>query len=136
MTLHTHQHPPTPTGTQCRYLPDFEIFKGIFLGTSRADSNSYGDICPDDICPGNICPGDICPYQEYLSCYRLYFDQTLKVDFWDHLIPTVIATFIQVIFVLATFVHIRNISAVTDLNLTKLQKYVPGTHFYRFQLYQ
>ena len=78
MTLHTHQHPPTPTGTQCRYLPDFEIFKGIFLGTSRTESNCYGDICPGDICPGNICPGDICPYQEYLSCYRLYFDQTLE----------------------------------------------------------
>ena len=27
-----------------------------------------------------MCPGDICPYEEYLSCYRLNFDQTLKVD--------------------------------------------------------
>ena len=50
-------------------------FKGNFLGTSRTDSNFQVDICS-----GNICPGDICPYQEYLSCYRLNFDQTLRVD--------------------------------------------------------
>ena len=47
-------------------------FKDRFLGTSRADSNCYGDICP-----GNICPRDICPYQEYLSCYWPDFDETL-----------------------------------------------------------
>ena len=26
----------------------------------------------------NIWPGDICPYQEYLSCYWLYVDQTFE----------------------------------------------------------
>ena len=36
------------------------------------------------------------------------------------LISTVPATFVQAAFVLATFVHIRNISAVTDPILTKL----------------
>ena len=41
--------------------------------------------------------------QQYLSCYRLDFDQTLKVDSWDHfeLIPTVMATFVKSTFVLA-----------------------------------
>ena len=59
--------------------------------------------------------------QQYLNCYWPDFDQTLKVDSWDHfeLIPTVMATLVQAIFVLATFVHIRNISVVTDPILTK-----------------
>ena len=82
-------------------------FKGRFLGTSRTDSN-----CHRDICLGNSCPGDICPYQEYLSCYWPDFDETLKVGCWEHLeqIPTVWMTFVHATFVLATFVHIRNIS--------------------------
>ena len=88
-----------------------------FLGPFRTYLNG-------NICPGNICQGDICPCQKYLSCYYPYFDKTLKVDSWDplELIPTVMATFVQVNFFLVTFVHIRNISAVTDLILTKLQK--------------
>ena len=55
--------------------------------------------------------------QEYLSCYWPNFDQTSKVDCWDHLemIPTVMAPFVQ-----AIFVHIRNISAVIDPILAKL----------------
>ena len=86
-----------------------------FLGPSGTDLNYHGDICP-----GNICQGDICPCQKYLSCYCPYFDKTLKVDSWDpfELIPTVMATFVQAIFVLATFVHIRNISAFSDLIFT------------------
>ena len=71
--------------------------------------------------PDNICPGDICPYQEYLKCYLPDFDETLKVASWEHLeqIPTIKLAFVQEIFVLATFVqvtfvHIRNISTVTD----------------------
>ena len=88
-----------------------------FLGPFRTYLNG-------NICPGNICQGDICPCQKYLSCYYPYFDKTLKVDSWDplELIPTVMATFVQVNFFLVTFVHIRNISAFTDLILTKLQK--------------
>ena len=72
-----------------------------------------------DICPCNICPCDICPYQEYLSCYWPDYEQTLKVSSWDHLkqMPTV--TLVQAIFVLATFVHISNISAFADLIMTK-----------------
>ena len=99
-----------------RFWPNF---KGRFLGPFWTYPN-----CHNDICPGNISPCDICPYQEYLSCYWPDFDQTLKVDSWDHLelIPTVMATFVQVNFFLVTFVHIRNISAVTDLILTKLLK--------------
>ena len=82
-------------------------FKGMFLGTSRTNSNCHGDICP-----GNICPGNICPYEEYLSCYWPNFDETLQVGYWEHLekIPTVKVTFVQIVFVLVTFVHIRNIS--------------------------
>ena len=55
-------------------------FKGWLLGPSLTDANPLGYICP-----GKICPGDICPYQEYLSCYWLNFDQTLKVGFLDNL---------------------------------------------------
>ena len=74
-----------------------------------------------------ICPRNICPYQEYLSCYWPDFDETLQVGSWEHLekLPTVTVTFVQAIlvqatFVLVTFVHIRNISAVTDTIWTKL----------------
>ena len=58
----------------------------------------------------------------YLSCYSPDFDQTVKVDCWDHLeqISTVMVTFVRTTFALATIVHISNISAVTDLILTKL----------------
>ena len=65
----------------------------------------------------HVCPGDICPYKQYLSCYWSNFDQTLIVGYWEHLeqILNGIVTFVQ-----ATFVHISNISAVTDSILTKL----------------
>ena len=63
------------------------------------------------------------PGQELIYLYVFcYFDQTLKVGSWEPLeeIPTAMVTFVQATFVLATFVHIRNISAVTDPILTKL----------------
>ena len=49
-------------------------------------------------------------------------DETLKVGSWEHLeqIPTVWVTFVHATFVLATYVPIRNISAVTDPILMKL----------------
>ena len=86
-------------------------FKGRLLGPSVN--------CQDDICPGNTCPSNICPYQEYLSCHWPNFDQTLKVGSSDHLeqISTVSMIFVKSTFVLTTFVHIRNISAVTDQTL-------------------
>ena len=60
--------------------------------------------------------------QQYLSCYLPDFDQTLKVGYWDTLeqIPIAMMTFVQATFVLTTFVHIKNISAVTDPIFTKL----------------
>ena len=60
--------------------------------------------------------------QQYLSCYWPNFYETLKVGSWEHLeqIPTGTGTFVQAKFVLATFVHIRNISAVSDPILMKL----------------
>ena len=66
-----------------RFWPNF---KGRFLGPIWTYSNFQNDICS-----GNICPCDIYPYQEYLSCHKPDFDQTLKVGSWDHLehIPTV-----------------------------------------------
>ena len=81
-------------------------FKRRFLGTSRTDSN----------CHGNIYPGSICPYKEYLNCYWPDFDDTLKVASWQHLeqISTIELTFVHATFVLVTFVHIGNISTVTD----------------------
>ena len=44
------------------------------------------------------------------------------MGFWDNLeqILTAMVTFVQATFVLATFVHISNISAVADPILTKL----------------
>ena len=65
---------------------------------------------------------DICPYQEYLMCCRLNFDETLKIGSGDYFeqISTVAVTFVQATFVQTIFVHIRNISAVTDPILTKL----------------
>ena len=86
-------------------------FKDRFLETSRTESN----------CHGNICPGGICTYQEYLSCYWPDFDETLKVASWEHLeqILTVTVTVVQATFAHVTFVHIKNISAVTDLILMK-----------------
>ena len=72
-----------------------------------------------DICPSNICPDDICPYQQYLSCYWPDFDQILKVGSWDLFEHILTVTFVQAIFVLATFVHILNISPVIYSILTK-----------------
>ena len=66
---------------------------------------------------------------QYLSCYWLDFDETLKVGSCEHLehIPTVRVTFIHATFVLASFVHIRDISAVTDPILMKLYRQFQGT---------
>ena len=45
----------------------------------------------------------------------LVWDQTLNKEFWEQIqqITTVPMTFVQATFVLGTFVHISNISAVT-----------------------
>ena len=61
-------------------------------------------------------------FRQYLSCYWPDFDQTLKKAYWDHLeqIPAVTMTFVMATFDLGIFVHIRNISPVTDPILTKL----------------
>ena len=111
--LNTHTHTNSISAISQLLLTRFWWnFKGRFLWTSRTDSN-----CQGDICPRNICPRDICPYQEYLSCYWPDFDETLQVGSWKHLeqILNVTDTF-----ALATFVHIRNISAVIDTIGTKL----------------
>ena len=54
------------------------------------------------------------------------FDKTLKVGFWDYLeqISTIAVIFVHATFCPATFVHIRNISSVTDLILTKLTQFL------------
>ena len=53
--------------------------------------------------------------QQYLSCDWPDLDQTLNKESWEHIqqISTVTTTFVQATFVLGTFVHINNISAVT-----------------------
>ena len=74
--------------------------------------------------------------QEYLSCYWPDVDETLQVGSWEQLeqiptlkvgscehleqIPTARVTFVHATFVLVTFVHIRNMSVVTDLISMKL----------------
>ena len=62
------------------------------------------------------------PPTKYLSCYWPNFDQTLNMGFWEHLeqIPTVTVKFVLATLVLLTFVYIRDKSAVTDPNSTKL----------------
>ena len=64
--------------------------------------------------------------QQYLSSYRPDFDQALKVGSLDHLeqILIVTVTFDWTTFVLATFVHFRNVSAVTEPDLEQKQKYL------------
>ena len=67
---------------------------------------------------------------QHLSSLHLYISgisQLLLTRFWWNFtgrfleqIPTVTVTFVQATFVLVIFVHIRNISAVTDTILTKL----------------
>ena len=78
MTLTTLHHTNSMSAISqllvARFWPNF---KGRFLGTSRTDSNCYGDICTV-----NICPGDICPDQEYLSCNWPDFDQTFLNKFF------------------------------------------------------
>ena len=80
------QHLSISTISQLLLVRFWPNFKGRFLGPIWTYSNFQNDICS-----GNICPCDICPYQEYLSCHKPDFDQTLKVGSWDHLehIPTV-----------------------------------------------
>ena len=53
--------------------------------------------------------------QQYLSSYWPDSDQTLNKGSWEHIqqITTLTTTFVQATFVLGTFVHISNISAVT-----------------------
>ena len=107
----THHPPPPPphkllgsniSAVTARFGSNF---KQRVLGTYTPDYNCYLDICR-----GNICPGDICPYQQYLSCYQPYLDQIINKGSREHIQQiTTVAT----IFVLGTFVHIRNISAVT-----------------------
>ena len=60
--------------------------------------------------------------QQYQSCYCTDFNKSLNVGSCDHLeqIPSVKVRFVQATFVHVTFVHIRNISACTEMFLTKL----------------
>ena len=62
--------------------------------------------------------------QQYLSYYSPDVDETLKVGSCEHLeqISTVRVTFVHTTFVLATYVHNWNISAVTDPILMKLYR--------------
>ena len=57
------------------------------------------------------------PHKLNISCNWTDFDENLKLASWELVeqIPTIKLTFVQL-----TFVHIRNISAVTDPILTKL----------------
>ena len=57
-----------------------------------------------------------------LAISQLLMARTLKVGSWEYIeqIPTLTVTFVKATFVLETLVHIMNITAVTDLMLTKL----------------
>ena len=111
---------PHPTTTETQYQQYLSCYWPDFNETLKVGSCEHLEQIPTvDICAGNIYPVYIYTYQEYLSCCWPDFDETLKVGSWEHLeqIPTVTVTF-----VLATFFHIRNISAVADPCLTKLQR--------------
>ena len=105
--VHTHHHHTNSHAAISQLLlAQFgSNFKQRVLGTYTTDYNCHTDICPVEICP----------YQLYLSCYWLDLDQTLNKGSWEHIqqITTVTTTFVQATFVLGTFVHISNISAVT-----------------------
>ena len=81
-------HPPTTTHhtnssaaiSQLLLIRVWSNFESRALGTSTRYSN-----CHCDICPGDICPINICPYQQYLSCYWLNLDQTLKAGSWHNI---------------------------------------------------
>ena len=59
--------------------------------------------------------------QQYLSCYWPDLDQTLNKGSWENIqqIKSVTKTFVQVTFVLGTFVHISNIWPDLDQILNK-----------------
>ena len=63
-------------------------------------------------------------YPKFLPNQKNFVKTPTQVASWEHLehIPTIKLTFVQSTFVLATFVHIRNISAVTDQILIKLYR--------------
>ena len=71
----------------------------------------------NDFAPHPTLPTTQTQCQQYLNCYLPNFDETLKASSWEHLqqIPT-----FKLTIVLGIFVHIRNISAVTDPMLMKL----------------
>ena len=73
--------------------------------------------------------------QQYLSCYWPDFDETLKVGSWEHLEQTltVTVTFVPATFVLGTFVHIRNISAVNWPNFDETLKVTSWEHLKQIQ---
>ena len=74
------EHLPISRISQLLLTQLWPNFKGSLLGSSLTDANPLSDICPR-----KMCPGDICPYQQYLSCYWLNFDETLKVGSWENL---------------------------------------------------
>ena len=92
--------------------------KGRSLETSRTDSK-----CHCDICPGNICPCNICPYKEYISCYWLDFDQTLRF-----FIPSFIDANCHETFVLATYMRWRHLS-ISAISLLLLLTWFWPTFF-------
>ena len=69
--------------------------------------------------------------RQYLSYHWPHFDQTLKIGYWDHLeqILSVAVTFVQAIFVLVTFVHIRNTSTVYRPDFDQNLKVGSWDHF-------
>ena len=78
------------------------------------------------------------PPKTFVSCHGSNFDKILKVGSWECIeqIPTFTVTFVQATFVLATFVHIRSISAVTDPILTKLLGRILEHIVLRFQMWR
>ena len=94
------------------------------------------------ICPCNISPGDICPYWQYLSFYwpgNFLRPFSTYSNCQRHLAVQFFFAFYNFLFVLATFVHMPNILAVTGPKLVKkgfwTQKHLPNWKFKWKKLY-
>ena len=108
----------------------WQNFKGRCLGPSLTDANCHRDICSKNICSDEICRNVGISQLLLTQFWPKFLGQNLFGDLFfpaqNLFLPKLFWTqnfcwpFLQATFVLATFVHIRNISAVSDLILTKL----------------
>ena len=96
-----------------KYIPHFEIYVQTFVVVKTPTLPQHNGWVwhENDFANPTHPPTTQTQHQQYLSWYWPDFDETLKVGSCEHLeqIPTVMGIFVQVTFVQAKSVHIRNI---------------------------